>query len=295
VPYEAIPSRWAGRRAAVALAATAAFAGCGGAGQDDATPTRATTTAEPTTTAPARPAPAALPGPAAQTAAIERLTRIGKPIYCGAGNLRLVALTFDDGPGRYTPIVLRQLREVGGRATFFLVGKSIDRFPDAARPERELAAIGDHSMTHPNLPTLSPAAAKAEIADGKAKALGATGEPVDLFRPPYGSRNPKLDREIRRQKMAEILWDVDSADSRVSPPADFHEISRRVRRNTRPGSIVLMHENRGQTIRAMRSILPALKKRNLELVTVRELLAADPPTQAQLDKGRKGCPAARLR
>jgi peptidoglycan/xylan/chitin deacetylase (PgdA/CDA1 family) len=293
VPYEAIPSRWGGRRAAAALAAAAAFAGCGGgAGEAGTTPSHGAATAAPTTTAPAT---STLPGPAAQTAAVERLTRIGKPIYCGAGKLPLVALTFDDGPGRYTPIVLRQLREAGGHATFFLVGNSIDRFPDAARPERELAAIGDHSVTHANLPTLSTAAAKAEIANGKAKALGAAGEPVDLFRPPYGSRNRKLDREIRRQKMAEILWDVDSADSRVTPPASFHEISRRVRRNARPGSIVLMHENRGQTIRAMRSILPALKKRHLKLVTVRELLAADPPSQAQLDKGRTGCPAARLR
>jgi hypothetical protein len=59
-----------------------------------------------------------------------------------------------------------------------------------------------------------------------------------------------------------------------------------------------MHENRGQTVRAMRSILPALAKRHLRLVTVPELLAADPPTQAQLDKGVNGCkaaPAARRR
>ena len=252
----------------------------------------------PANTATAKPAPAILPGPAAQAAAVKRLARIGKPIRCGAGTLRLVALTFDDGPGRYTPIVLRQLREAGARATFFLVGKSIDRYPDIARTERPLAAIGEHSMTHANLPTLSRDAARAEIAGGKAKALKAAGDPVDLFRPPYGNRTKQLDREIRRQKMAQILWDVDSTDSRITPPANFHEISARVRKHTRPGSIVLMHENRGQTIRAMRSILPALAKRRLKLVTVPELLAADPPTRAQLDKGVNGCksgPAARRR
>ncbi len=98
--------------------------------------------------------------------------------------------------------------------------------------------------------------------------------------------------------MAEILWDVDSTDSRITPPASFHEISARVRKHAGPGSIVLMHENRGQTIRAMRSILPALKARHLRMVTVPELLAADPPSQAQLDTGIKGCkagPAARRR
>jgi peptidoglycan/xylan/chitin deacetylase (PgdA/CDA1 family) len=89
--------------------------------------------------------------------------------------------------------------------------------------------------------------------------------------------------------MAEILWDVDSTDSRVSPPADYREISATVRRNVRPGSIVLMHENRGQTIRALRGILPVLKRRGLRSVTVPELLAADPPTAAQLKAGRAGC------
>ena len=287
------------RTGLAALALVAAIAGCGADDRDEATtPPTTTTQAVASATPVPRPKAAPIPGLAAQATAVARFARKGKPIYCGGGNRRLVALTFDDGPGRYTPIVLRQLREAGGRATFFLVGKSIDRFPQTPRQERELAAIGEHSMTHANLPTLSRDAARVEIAGGKAKALQAAGDPVDLFRPPYGSRTKQLDREIRRQKMAQILWDVDSTDSRIAPPADFHEISRRVRVHTRPGSIVLMHENRGQTIRAMRSILPALKKRHLKLVTVPELLAADPPSQAQLDKGVKGCkagPAARRR
>ena len=89
--------------------------------------------------------------------------------------------------------------------------------------------------------------------------------------------------------MVEVLWDVDSTDSRVQPPADYRAISRTVRRNIRAGSIVLMHENRGQTIRALRGILPSLRRRGLRSVTVPELLAADPPSDAQLAAGRDGC------
>ncbi len=217
---------------AAALAAGGTLAGCAGSAEQPA----------PRRTAATTPAPAVLPGPAAQRAAVQRLARLGRPIYCGAGTRRLVALTFDDGPARDTPIVLRQLHDAGARATFFLVGKSIDGFPQTPRLQREHHAIGDHSMTHANLRTLSPAAATAEIAAGKAKALEAAGEPVDLFRPPYGSRTQAIDREVSRQGMAQILWDVDSTDSRNTPPARFREIAARVREHAKPGSIVLMHD-----------------------------------------------------
>jgi peptidoglycan/xylan/chitin deacetylase (PgdA/CDA1 family) len=281
-------------RAAAAPAVVLALllAGCGGAGSGPHAPA---TTATAVVRTPATPLPAhrgALPSLDAQAAAVRHYASAGLPVFCGARRGRLVALTFDDGPGPYTPIALRQLREAGARATFFLVADSIAREPDRPRQEREQdAAIGDHTMTHPNLTSLPFAAAMAEIRGGRAAALRAAGAPVDLFRPPFGAHDAAIDQAAGREGLAEILWDVDSEDSRTVPPADYREISRNVRRDIRPGSIVLMHENRGQTIRAMRAILPALKRRHLQLVTVPELLAADPPSQAQLDKGRKGCKA----
>jgi peptidoglycan/xylan/chitin deacetylase (PgdA/CDA1 family) len=285
-----VPLRTARPQAALAaLAAVTALAGCGG---DSAREQAAKPAASPARTVAAASRDAALPGLAAQSAAVARLARNGQPIYCGAGRRRLVALTFDDGPGRYTPIMLRELREAGARATFFLVALSVSRYPRWPARERVVAAIGDHSMTHPDLRTLDATAARRQIAGGRAAALQAAGPPVDLFRPPYGRHDAQIDREVQSEGMAQILWDVDSADSRVSPPADFHEIASRVRRLARPGSIVLMHENRGQTIRAVRAILPELRRRGLRTVTVPELLAADPPSAAQLDKGRDGCSAA---
>jgi peptidoglycan/xylan/chitin deacetylase (PgdA/CDA1 family) len=271
------------------------LAGCGsGSGSGASTPhTTTTTTGTPARTATAAPpagdANSALPAPAAQQAALRRFAEIGRPVFCGARHGNLVALTFDDGPGPYTSIALRELREAGAHATFFLVGASIARYPSAAKPEREIAAIGDHTMTHPDLATLAPAAAIAQVQDGRQAALDAVGPPVDLFRPPYGSHTPAIDAQVSRDGMVEVLWDVDSTDSRVQPPADYRAISRTVRRGIRPGSIVLMHENRGQTIRALRGILPVLRRRGLRSVTVPELLAADPPSDAQLAAGRDGC------
>jgi peptidoglycan-N-acetylglucosamine deacetylase len=226
-----------------------------------------------------------------QAAGLRRLSRLGRPVYCGARHGRLVALTFDDGPGPYTHIVLRELRRADARATFFLVARSIARFPALPRRERALGAIGDHTRTHPFLPGLTGADQVAEIAGGRAAAIRAAGGPVDLFRPPYGAHTPAIDAEVRREGMVEILWDVDSKDSLVAPAQDFHEISANVRRHIRPGSIVLMHDNRGQTVRALRAILPSLRRRGLRPVTVPELLAADPPTRAMLRVGDRACGA----
>jgi peptidoglycan/xylan/chitin deacetylase (PgdA/CDA1 family) len=231
----------------------------------------------------------------AQRAAVLRLAALGRPIYCGGGAGRLVALTFDDGPGPYTGVALKELRRAHAQATFFLVARSIDHFPGWDARERRLAALGDHTATHPFLPGLPPGAAAGEIAAGRDAILRTAGGPVDLFRPPYGGHTPAIDAEVRRQRMAEILWSLDSGDSLVAPPQDYRAISATVRRFVRPGSIVLLHENRGQTIRALRSILPALRRRRLRAVTVPELLAADPPSIARLGRGSAGCGRTHIR
>jgi peptidoglycan/xylan/chitin deacetylase (PgdA/CDA1 family) len=210
-------------------------------------------------------------------------------VYCGGSRRRLVALTFDDGPGVYTRLALKELRRAHVRATFFLVGKSIHSYPAWPRRERALAALGDHTETHPLLPRLPAAAMVRELADGQRDAHQASGASVRLFRPPYGATNAAITAAAKRLGMVEVLWSIDSGDS-IS--GDFHAISARVRRAVRPGSIVLMHENRGQTIRALRSLLPYLRRRHLHPVSVPELLAVDPPSPARLRAGAAGCTRA---
>jgi len=281
-PRLAALARAALARAALAGAALALAAGVAGCGSQAA--------ALPAPRVQHAAAAGGLPGLAAQAAAVERLAQRGRPVYCGGGRRRLVALTFDDGPGPRTAALLRELRRGNARATFFLVGRRIAEHPSWPARQRERGALGTHTMTHPHLLDLSPAAASAEIADGRAAAIAAAGTPVDLFRPPYGGRDGALDREIRHQGMAQILWSVNSTDSRRNPPRDFHRtVAARVTRLARPGSIILLHENRTHTIRALRSILPALSRRHLRPVTVPELLAADPPSAARLERGARGC------
>jgi peptidoglycan/xylan/chitin deacetylase (PgdA/CDA1 family) len=262
----------------VAVCAALVIAGCGGGG-DDGSATTATATQ-------ATPAEQTKRGPTMrerERAALRRFSRLGRPIYCG-GPKRYAALTFDDGPGPYTALARKILRHHHVPATFFLVGRNVQPWAGQARAERRSgAALGDHSWTHPVLPSLGDAAIDHEMGDTQRTIERFTGHRVRLFRPPYGAHDARVDATARRLGMVQVLWNVDSRDSEG---ADYAEIARRVLDGIGPGAIVLMHENRGQTIRALKfHILPALRKRHLKLVTVPRLLAVNPPTKRQL-RGR---------
>jgi len=284
-------------RLAAAAALVLAIAGVGialatGGGRSDGNRVTAAGTGE-TSSRSARPAPGdwttPISTPAQEAAAVERLVKVGKPVYCGGGRKgRYVALTFDDGPGPYTHFAVKKLRQWKARSTFFIVG---NRLKDPAwkgwpQREAEIAAIANHSWSHPYLPGLDLASARREVADTKRLAVDVTAAKVQVFRPPYGGRNESIDSIASELGMAQIIWDVDSGDS---AGANYAGIERNVIAGLKPGAIVLMHENRGQTIRALPAILSELKRRRLTAVTVPELLAVDPPSDAQLEAGANGC------
>ena len=231
--------------------------------------------------------------PAQEAAAIARLAKFGKPIYCAGGhNGRYVALTFDDGPGAYTHFAMKKLKKWHARATFFVIGERLrdPTWKSWAQKETYLAATANHSWTHPYLPGEDLASVRRQIADTTSMAQSVTGNTVSVFRPPYGARNDSIDAITAQLGLAEIIWDVDSEDSQG---ANYAGIARNVIAGLKPGAIILMHENRGQTIRALPYILPQLKKKHLTAVTVPELLALDPPSDAQIKAGPNGCGALR--
>jgi len=216
-----------------------------------------------------------------------RLSRLGFPVFCAGHRGHAIALTFDDGPGLYTDLALRILRRDHARATFFLVGRLLTDWPTLPARERALGSLGDHTWSHPNLAALPPMAIAGQLEDTRRAIAAHAHVRVDLFRPPYGLRNAAVDRVARQLGMLEVLWNVDSFDW---AGADAKGIARNVLNHVSPGAIVLMHENRGQTIKALKFILlPALRRLRYRLVTVPELLAADPPTAAQLHRGLSGC------
>lgn len=267
---------------ALVVAASALLAGCGGGGS--------TTTTKPSGARAQPPAAAverASASAARERAALRRLAALGRPVFCG-GSRPYAALTFDDGPGPYTPLALKILRRAHVPATFFLVGRNVEPYAHLVRREhRRGDALGNHSWTHPYLPSLSAPAMEAQLADTQRAVAEAGHTPVAMFRPPYGAHDAAIDASARRLGMVQVLWSVDSGDSQG---ADYAAIARNVLRGLRPGSIVLLHENRGQTIRALKfHILPALRRRHLKLVTVPQLLALNPPSARQLELGPRGC------
>ena len=224
------------------------------------------------------------------SAAVARLAKYGLPVYCAGPHGNAVAFTFDDGPGPYTYLALRKLREADERATFFVVGRSIDAFPHWINKEMTVAAIGDHSYTHPVLSQLPEATVNSQVSRTVDRIKADTGGlRVGLFRPPYGARSAMVDNVAKSLGLLEIVWNVDSADSLG---ADWAGIIHNVEAGLHPGSIILMHENRGQTIRALTTLLPELHRRHLRSVSVAELLAEDPPSLAQLKAGPAGCSAS---
>src|SRR5205807_10221654 len=136
---------------------------------------------------------------------------------------------------------------------------------------------------------LSLEAARREIADAKRAIERSSGGPVFLFRPPYGARDAAIDRLVRGLGLLEVLWTVDSRDSLG---ANYAQIERNVIAGLHPGAIILMHENHGQTIRAMINIFAAIRRKGLRAVSVPQLLADDPPSAAQPRDGGLGCGVA---
>ena len=158
---------------------------------------------------------------------------------------REVWLTIDDGPDpSSTPRVLELLRAHGARATFFVVGAQVARYPELARAiAAEGHTIGNHTHTHPaaSFWLASPGRIASEI-DRCTGALLVADAPFErYFRPPVGVRNPFLDRQLAARGMCQVLWSARGLDgsSGRNPKAALA----RVARGVGPGAIVILHES----------------------------------------------------
>jgi peptidoglycan-N-acetylglucosamine deacetylase len=203
-------------------------------------------------------------------------------VRAGGTQGRDVALTFDDGPGPYTPGVLSVLEREHVPATFFVIGEELRYFSaSTAREIRDGFVIGDHTETHPMLAHLSAHDQREQLFEQAARIELLGGKRPSLFRPPYGSFNTTTFHLLHQMRMLMVLWSVDTDDYR-HPGVEV--IVQRATEGIKPGAIILMHDaggDRSQTIAALPAIIRAVRARGLHLVTVPQLLADSPPPAGQ--------------
>jgi peptidoglycan/xylan/chitin deacetylase (PgdA/CDA1 family) len=188
----------------------------------------------------------------------------------------VVAITFDDGPTPgFTGEVLEILDRAGARATFFVVGSSVERWPADARAM--VAAgheLGNHSYSHRRLVLKSPRSVRSEVlrTDSLIRAAGSTGE--IYFRPPYGKKLVVLPWVLSRLGRRTVLWDIEP-ESYGAVARDPGRIREHVLERVAPGSIILLHpffESRRPTLTALPELIEDLRVRGYRLLTVSELI-----------------------
>jgi peptidoglycan-N-acetylglucosamine deacetylase len=182
-----------------------------------------------------------------------------------------IALTFDDGPYPfYTPVLLHVLDRSHVPATFFIVGRSAQEFPELVTRIVDAGdEVGNHTFNHYTLTTLSDAQIAYQIAAGGAFLEQFTGKPLSLFRPPHGHCNAHILAIARALGYRTILWSDAANDVKdISPDV----IARRVEAEASPGGIILLHSGQYRTIEALPRIIDRLRAQGYTFVTVSKLL-----------------------
>ena len=188
---------------------------------------------------------------------------------------KVIALTFDDGPGPYTAHLLDVLDQYGAKATFFLIGSKVSSQANVVRSIHARGhQLGNHSWSHPELPKLPVDQIAGEIDRTNDAIKQATGVTPAILRPPYGAVNGVVLEQLRLRGMSSILWSVDTRDW-ADRNSDI--VCSRAVAGARPGAIILMHDIHQTSVGAVPCILSALKQQGYSFVTVQGLLGNTTP------------------
>jgi len=188
---------------------------------------------------------------------------------------KVVALTFDDAPTENTSAIMKTLEEKNIKATFYLVGSAMEKYPEIARKIVQSGnEIGNHSYSHERLILKSPKFIESEITrtNQLIRSAGFAGEIT--FRPPNGKKLLLLPWYLAQNKIKTIMWDVE-------PDTYYRGNSNLIIKNTlasvQPGSIILMHPFCNLQCAADREALPEiideLIAKGYKFITISELLS----------------------
>lgn len=180
---------------------------------------------------------------------------------------KMIALTFDDGPGPYTDELIDGLEKLNAKASFFLVGEKIKSYPDTvAKIAGKGHLIGNHTYSHIKLTALSPDEIKKEIDKTNEEIKAITGEAPQFFRPPFGRYNSDT---LNYVDMISVRWSKDTIDWKYE---DEERLYRYLIKNAGDGEIFLMHDVEKTTVKGVLRAIETLQKQGYKFVRADELL-----------------------
>ena len=189
----------------------------------------------------------------------------------GDPNVKAVALTFDDGPHpAFTPRILAILKQHNIKATFFVVGKMAQQYPNLVRAE-SLAGnvVGNHTYDHVNLTKIPDSMVDVEWKKDSDVIQSILGIRPTFCRPPGGDYDKSVIQSAMKQGLTTVLWTDDPGD--YAKPGD-KAIEQRVLDRMDNGGIILIHDGIQQTIDVLPQIIERLEQRGFKFVTVAQMI-----------------------
>jgi peptidoglycan-N-acetylglucosamine deacetylase len=184
---------------------------------------------------------------------------------------KVVALTFDDGPTNKVEDILPILEKYNAKATFFLIGNEIVKNPEEAKMIAGAGhQIGNHTYSHQRMVLKSPSFIKEEVEKTNKLILEAGYEGEIDFRPPNGKKLLGLPFYLNQHNIETITWNIEP-DSYYTNSTDKKDY---VKKNVKPGSIILLHpmyDKTGEELKTLEGILLALSEDGYKFITVNEL------------------------
>lgn len=192
---------------------------------------------------------------------------------------KVIALTFDDGPSKYTEKLLDILNEKEVKATFFLLGYKVEnRIDTVKRMSEEGHNIGIHGYTHKLFTKLTEEEINYEIETSRDIIENIIKDKVELIRVPYGAINELTTEVIEKHELTSILWNIDSKDWKLR---NCKKVTKRVVSSAKDKKIILMHDTYLPSVNAASEIIDKLKEDGYCFVTIKELLILKNAEQTQ--------------
>ncbi|TLF45365.1 polysaccharide deacetylase family protein [Maribacter aurantiacus] len=182
-----------------------------------------------------------------------------------------VAITFDDGPHpEYTPKALSLLEKYNAKATFFCIGKNIEKHPEQFKEIiRRGHSVGNHTFSHANtFGFFGTEKVMEELTLTNKLVEGISGLKMALYRPAFGVTNPSIARAVKKLGLKTIGWNVRSLDTTFR---NEDQVLKRITSRTQNGAIILLHDTSAKSIAVLERLLVFLEERKLQSVTVDQM------------------------